>query len=116
MGVYRLYTGSDGESHIEEMKAEVLQNLKVTGTMRLGVQERAPGHFIGFSSSPLSALASGPRGTDDHRALRWHSAYFCPRRCPSDRRHRRQRSHDDLRRWADHYHAGRPQCLAKGRT
>ena len=29
MGVYRLYTGSDGESHIEEIKAEVLENLKV---------------------------------------------------------------------------------------
>ena len=26
MGVYRLYTGSDGESHIEEIKAEALQD------------------------------------------------------------------------------------------
>ena len=37
MGVYRLYTGSDGESHIEEIKAEALQKIKVTGTMSFSV-------------------------------------------------------------------------------
>ena len=42
MGVYRLYTGSDGESHIEEIKAEALQAIKITGTMSFSVQERAP--------------------------------------------------------------------------
>ena len=29
MGVYKLYTGSDGESHIEEIKAEALQSIKL---------------------------------------------------------------------------------------
>jgi hypothetical protein len=31
MGVYRLYTGSDGESHIGEIKAEAPQHIKVIG-------------------------------------------------------------------------------------
>ena len=53
MGVYRLYTGSDGESHIEEIKAEALQNIKVTGTMSFSVQERAPGHFMDFHPAPF---------------------------------------------------------------
>ena len=43
MGVYRLYTGSDGESHIEEMKAEALENLKVTGTMVLASRKEPRG-------------------------------------------------------------------------
>ena len=41
MGVYRLYTGSDGESHIEEIKAEALQAIKITGTIDI----------IGFNQS-----------------------------------------------------------------
>jgi hypothetical protein len=53
MGVYRLYTGSDGESHIEEISTSVLQNLKITGTMSFSVQERAPGHFMDFHPAPF---------------------------------------------------------------
>ena len=53
MGVYRLYTGSDGESHIEEIKAEALQAIKITGTMSFSVQERAPGHFMDFHPAPF---------------------------------------------------------------
>ena len=55
MGVYRLYTGSDGESHIEEIKAEALQNIKVTGTMSFSVQERAPGTLWIFIQPPFGA-------------------------------------------------------------
>ena len=53
MGVYKLYTGSDGESHIEEIKAEALQAIKITGTMSFSVQERAPGHFMDFHPAPF---------------------------------------------------------------
>ena len=53
MGVYRLYKGSDGESHIEEISTSVLQNLKITGTMSFRVQERAPGHFMNFHPAPF---------------------------------------------------------------
>src|SRR4030095_9274107 len=53
MGVYSLYTGSDGESHIEEIKAEALQKIKVTGTMSFSVQERAAGHFMDFHPAPF---------------------------------------------------------------
>jgi hypothetical protein len=53
MGVYRLYTGGDGESHIEEIKAAALQNIKVTGTMSFSVQERVPGHFMDFHPAPF---------------------------------------------------------------
>jgi hypothetical protein len=30
MGVYRLYTARDGESHLEEIGAEALQNIKIS--------------------------------------------------------------------------------------
>src|SRR5262245_49345516 len=48
MGVYKLYTGDDGESHIEEIKTEALREIKVVGTMSFSVQERAPGHFMDY--------------------------------------------------------------------
>jgi hypothetical protein len=53
VGVYRLYTGSDGESHIEELSAEALRDLKVVGTMSFSVQERPPGHFMDFHPAPF---------------------------------------------------------------
>jgi hypothetical protein len=53
MGVYRLYTGSDGESHIEELGAEALRALKVLGTMTVSIQERTPGHFMDFHPAPF---------------------------------------------------------------
>ena len=48
MGVYRLYTGSDGESHIEEYDKAELANIKIKGTMTFSVQEREPGHFMDY--------------------------------------------------------------------
>jgi len=53
MGVYRLYTGSDGESHIEEISAEALRDFKVIGTMSFSVQARPPGHFMDFHPAPF---------------------------------------------------------------
>jgi hypothetical protein len=62
MGVYRLYTGSDGESHIEEIGTEALQNIKITGTMSFSVQERAPGHFMDFHPAPFRRWQIGLAG------------------------------------------------------
>jgi hypothetical protein len=31
MGVYRLYTGSDGHSHIEELDADAMKEISVKG-------------------------------------------------------------------------------------
>jgi len=62
MGVYRLYTASDGESHIEEIKAEALRNLKVVGTMSFSVQERPPGHFLDWHPAPLRRWQVGLLG------------------------------------------------------
>jgi hypothetical protein len=53
MGVYRLYTGSDGESHIEEISADALQDLKIAGTMNFSVQQRTPGYFMDFHPAPF---------------------------------------------------------------
>ena len=53
MAVYRLYTGSDGESHIEEIGAEALRDLKVVGTMSFSVQERTPGYFMDYHPAPF---------------------------------------------------------------
>ena len=62
MGVYRLFTGSDGESHIEEISPAVLQNIKITGTMGFSVQERAPGHFMDFHPAPFRRWQVGLMG------------------------------------------------------
>ena len=59
MAVYRLYTGSDGESHIAEIKAEALRDIKVVGTMSFSVQERAPGHFLDFHPAPFQRWQVG---------------------------------------------------------
>ena len=49
MGVYRLYTGGDGESHIEELPEEALQEIKLDGAkMNFSVSRREPGHFSDF--------------------------------------------------------------------
>lgn len=53
MGVYRLYAGSDGQSHIEEIDADALRGIEVSGTMSFSVQDRAPGHFLDFHPAPF---------------------------------------------------------------
>jgi hypothetical protein len=53
MGVYRLYTSSDGKSRIEEIRAEALQEIKVAGTMSFSVQDRPPGYFMDFHPAPF---------------------------------------------------------------
>jgi len=62
MGVYRLYTGDDGESHIEEIKAEALRDLKVSGAMSFSVQERTPGYFMDFHPAPFRRWQVGLAG------------------------------------------------------
>ena len=46
MGVYRLYSGDDGESRITQYTDEELANIKIKGTMSFSVQKREPGHFM----------------------------------------------------------------------
>jgi hypothetical protein len=53
MGVYRLYTGSDGESSIEDINADVLRDCKVVGTMSCSVQEKPLGHFMDCHPAPF---------------------------------------------------------------
>lgn len=48
MGVYRHYTDSRGESHIEEFGAQALADIKLTGTMTFAVREHTPGYFMDF--------------------------------------------------------------------
>ena len=49
MGVYRLYTGDDGESHFEELPASAFAEIKESGaSMSFSVQEREPGHFMDY--------------------------------------------------------------------
>jgi UDP-N-acetyl-D-mannosaminuronate dehydrogenase len=42
-----------GESHIEEISADALQDLKIAGTMNFSVQERTPGYFMDFHPAPF---------------------------------------------------------------
>ncbi len=53
MGVYRLFTGDDGQSHIEELSAETLQEIKLEGAqMNFSVSQREPGHFSDYHPAP----------------------------------------------------------------
>ena len=53
MGVYRLYTGDDGQSHIEEISADALKGIKLDGaSMNFSVSQREPGHFSDFHPAP----------------------------------------------------------------
>src|SRR5215475_9951783 len=78
MGVYRLYTGSDGESHIEEIKAEALQAIKITGTMSFSVQERAPGHLMDFHPAPFKRWQVGLVGRTTIRLYNGTTNTFGP--------------------------------------
>ena len=63
MGVYRLYTGDDGESHIEEIGAEALSEIEVEGTMSFSVQQREPGHFSDYHPAPFRRWQVGLAGS-----------------------------------------------------
>ena len=46
MGVYRLYSGDDGQSHIEELSEDAIKEIKLDGAhMNFSVSQREPGHF-----------------------------------------------------------------------
>lgn len=62
MGVYRLYTGGDGESHIEELTVDALGEIKVEGTMSFSVQQREPGHFLDYHPAPFRRWQVGLAG------------------------------------------------------
>ncbi|MCH8744097.1 MAG: hypothetical protein IIB31_00455 [Chloroflexi bacterium] len=54
MGVFRLYSGSDGVSHIEELTADAIKEIKVDGArMNFSVSQREPGHFSDFHPAPF---------------------------------------------------------------
>jgi hypothetical protein len=54
VGVYRLYTGSDGKSHIEELSADALKEIKLDrARMNFSVSQREPGHFSDFHPAPF---------------------------------------------------------------
>ena len=54
MGVYRLYSGEDGESHIEELSAEAMQEIKLEGAvMNFSVSQREPGTFSDYHPAPF---------------------------------------------------------------
>ncbi len=53
MGVYRLYTGDDGQSHIEELSEESIKGIKFDGaSMNFSVSHREPGYFSDFHPAP----------------------------------------------------------------
>ena len=54
MGVYRLYTGDDGESHIEEIPASEFANAKESGAaMSFSVQVLEPGRHLDWHPAPF---------------------------------------------------------------
>lgn len=54
MGVYRLYSGDDGMSHIEELTEDALKEIRVEGArMNFAVSQREPGHFSDYHPAPF---------------------------------------------------------------
>ena len=54
MGVYRLYSGDDGKSHIEELAEDALKEIRVEGArMSFAVSQREPGHFSDYHPAPF---------------------------------------------------------------
>lgn len=53
MGVYRMFTGDDGETHIAELSADALQEIKLEGArMNFSVSQREPGYFSDYHPAP----------------------------------------------------------------
>lgn len=53
MGVFRMFTGADGETHIEELAADALKGIKLEGAqMNFSVSQREPGHFSDYHPAP----------------------------------------------------------------
>ena len=53
MGVYRLYSGEDGQSHIEELSEESIKDIKLErSSMNFSVSQREQGHFSDYHPAP----------------------------------------------------------------
>ena len=60
MGVYRLYSGDDGKSHIEELDTDAMKEISVEGaTMNFVVSQREPGLFSDFHPAPFQRWQVG---------------------------------------------------------
>ena len=63
MGVYRLCTGEDGESQIEELRPEALEEIKLKGAqMNFSVSQREPGTFSDFHPAAFRRWQVGVQG------------------------------------------------------
>ena len=63
MGVFRLFTGPDGESHIEELSAEALKEISLDGAqMSFSVSQREPGTFSDYHPAPFRRWQVGVQG------------------------------------------------------
>ena len=53
MGVYRMYTGDDGETHIDELSEDAIKEINLEGAkMEFSVSQREPGFFSDFHPAP----------------------------------------------------------------
>ena len=63
MGIFRLYTGGDGKSHIEELDLASHPELSAaTQTQSISFREWAPGHFIDWHPAPRRQYSISPPG------------------------------------------------------
>ena len=53
MGVYRMYTGDDGETLIDELPEDAIKEIQLEGAkMEFSVSQREPGHFSDYHPAP----------------------------------------------------------------
>ena len=59
MGIYRVYSGTDGESHLEELDLAQHPELTATDNLR-GLQIRQPGSRTGLDTAQLTEFHNAP--------------------------------------------------------
>ena len=94
MKTFRLYTGSDGQSHVEPIDlARTPGWTKGLATTQIAFRESPVGNFIDWHPAPAAPVRDHPVGPARDRPGRRLQAPVRPRRRPSRRGHHRQGPH-----------------------
>ena len=94
MGTFRLYTGSDGQSHVETIDlAKTPDWTTGLATANITFRSQPPGQISGLASGPTSPVRHYPFRPARNRPGRWLETHLWSWRCPFSGRYHRQGSH-----------------------
>jgi hypothetical protein len=94
MSIYRIYTGADGESHMEEVHLAQHPELgALLQVAQVGIHEFPALRTMDFHPLPERRLIIHLRGEVEIGVSDGTTQIFSARRCPADGRHLRARPH-----------------------